>query len=102
MVENVWPNGYWYKVDYEGLHIIYSSCGRYGHHAKTCTHIPVPLPVETRVQKKKHLSWCFLNCKGLSTLCISYNSFIAYQKNAIAKEVEHISTNGPLLKKETM
>jgi hypothetical protein len=53
--------------------------------------------------KRKHIYHsALLNCKGLSTLCISYNSFIAYQKNAIAKEVEHISTNGPLLKKETM
>jgi hypothetical protein len=41
VVGKVWLNGYWYKVEYEGLHIICSSCGRYGHHARHCTHHPM-------------------------------------------------------------
>lgn len=31
VVGKVWLNHYWYKVSYEGLHIICSNCGCYGH-----------------------------------------------------------------------
>lgn len=40
VVGKVWVNGYWYKVSYEGLHIICSSCGCYGHLARNCTAPP--------------------------------------------------------------
>ncbi|XP_057426536.1 uncharacterized protein LOC130719965 [Lotus japonicus] len=29
--------GFWYKVEYEGLHIICSKCGCYGHRGRDCT-----------------------------------------------------------------
>lgn len=31
VVGKVWLNGHWYKVEYEGLHLICASCGCYGH-----------------------------------------------------------------------
>ncbi|XP_020235439.2 uncharacterized protein LOC109815203 [Cajanus cajan] len=30
-------NDHWYKVEYEGLHIICTHCGCYGHYARDCT-----------------------------------------------------------------
>ncbi|PNX93227.1 hypothetical protein L195_g016378 [Trifolium pratense] len=44
VVGKVWLKGYWYKVEYEGLHIICYSCGRYGHHARNCMHRPAQPP----------------------------------------------------------
>ncbi|MCI02300.1 hypothetical protein A2U01_0023332, partial [Trifolium medium] len=37
VVGKVNVNGHWYKVQYEGLHIICGSCGCYGHHTRDCT-----------------------------------------------------------------
>ncbi|KAI4324155.1 hypothetical protein L6164_023716 [Bauhinia variegata] len=42
VVGKVWLRGHWYKVEYEGLRIIYSSCGRYGHYSKNCIHVKRP------------------------------------------------------------
>lgn len=36
VIGKVWVNGHWYKVQYEGLHIICSSCGCYGHYTRNC------------------------------------------------------------------
>lgn len=36
VVGKVWVDGYWYKVSYEGLHIICSQCGCYGHLGRNC------------------------------------------------------------------
>lgn len=44
VVGKVWLNGYWYKVSYEGLHIICSNCGCYGHLGRNCKEPP---PVTT-------------------------------------------------------
>lgn len=40
VVGKVWLNGYWYKVAYEGLHIICSNCGCYGHLTRNCKEPP--------------------------------------------------------------
>lgn len=40
VVGKVWVNGYWYKVSYEDLHIICSSCGSYGHLGRNCKKLP--------------------------------------------------------------
>ncbi|PNX62864.1 hypothetical protein L195_g053212, partial [Trifolium pratense] len=53
VVGKVWLNGYWYKVEYEGLHIICSTCRRYGHHARNCTHKPVQPSTTTIIQPEK-------------------------------------------------
>lgn len=37
VVGKVWLKGHWYKVEYEGLHLICASCGCYGHLARSCT-----------------------------------------------------------------
>lgn len=34
IVGKVWLKGYWYKVEYKGLHSICTNCGYYGHLAK--------------------------------------------------------------------
>ncbi|KAG6789901.1 hypothetical protein POTOM_006033 [Populus tomentosa] len=35
-VGRIWIRDHWYKVEYEGLHIICSKCGCYGHFGKDC------------------------------------------------------------------
>lgn len=40
VVGKVWVDGYWYKVSYEGLHIICSNCGCYGHLGRNCKSPP--------------------------------------------------------------
>jgi hypothetical protein len=37
VVGKVNVNGHWYKVQYEGLHIICGNCGCYGHHTRDCS-----------------------------------------------------------------
>ncbi|GAU50505.1 hypothetical protein TSUD_409800 [Trifolium subterraneum] len=36
VVGKIWVNGHWYKVQYEGLHIICTNCGCYGHLGRNC------------------------------------------------------------------
>lgn len=36
VVGKVWLRGHWYKVQYEGLHLICAGCGCYGHLARNC------------------------------------------------------------------
>lgn len=36
VVGRVWLRNFWYKVEYEGLHRICSSCGCYGHLTREC------------------------------------------------------------------
>ena len=37
VVGKIWVNSHWYKVQYEGLHLICTSCGCYGHLGRNCT-----------------------------------------------------------------
>jgi hypothetical protein len=37
VVGKIWVNGHWYKVQYEGLHLICTNCGCYGHLGRNCT-----------------------------------------------------------------
>ncbi|XP_020238357.1 uncharacterized protein LOC109817506 [Cajanus cajan] len=37
-------NGVWYNVEYEGLHLLCSSCGCYGHVLRNCPHATRPEP----------------------------------------------------------
>lgn len=39
VVGKVWLQGYWYKVEYEGLRRIRALCGCYGHLARECKKI---------------------------------------------------------------
>lgn len=48
VVGKVWLNGFWYKVGYEGLHIICASCGCYGHLACNCRAVATPKPQEEK------------------------------------------------------
>lgn len=36
--------GVWYNVEYEGLHLLCSNCGCYGHLFRQCAGLPVPQP----------------------------------------------------------
>lgn len=37
VVGRIWLHGYWYKVEYERLHIICAYCGCYDYNARDCT-----------------------------------------------------------------
>jgi len=39
VVGKIWVNGHWYKVQYEGLHLICTGCGCYGHLGRNCTNM---------------------------------------------------------------
>ncbi|MCH82243.1 hypothetical protein A2U01_0003044, partial [Trifolium medium] len=51
VVGKIWVNGHWYKVQYEGLHIICTSCGCYGHVGRNCTQKPPVTATEPSVQQ---------------------------------------------------
>lgn len=36
VVGKIWVNGLWYKVQYEGIHLICINCGCYGHLGRNC------------------------------------------------------------------
>lgn len=40
VVAQIWVRGTWHKVAYEGLHILCSACGCYGHLTRNCTVLP--------------------------------------------------------------
>lgn len=40
VVGKVWLKGFWYKVEYEGLHRICATCGCFGHLARNCGNSP--------------------------------------------------------------
>jgi hypothetical protein len=40
VVGKIWVNGHWYKVQYEVLHLICTSCGCYGHLGRNCSSKP--------------------------------------------------------------
>jgi len=44
VVGKIWVNGHWYKVQYEGLHLICTNYGCYGHLGRNCTTTPPPQP----------------------------------------------------------
>lgn len=37
MIGRICVEGKWYRIEYEGLHIICSHCGCYGHHSCDCS-----------------------------------------------------------------
>lgn len=37
VIGKVWLRDHWYRVEYEGLHRICSTCGYYGHLTRECT-----------------------------------------------------------------
>ena len=47
VVGRVCVEGKWYTIEYEGLHIICSHCGCYGHHSRNCS-----LPKSESVQRQ--------------------------------------------------
>ncbi|XP_020208121.1 uncharacterized protein LOC109793062 [Cajanus cajan] len=38
VVGKVWFRNHWFKVEYEGLHLLCSKCGCYGHLSRACSH----------------------------------------------------------------
>src|ERR1044072_8970720 len=45
--------GTWYRVEYEGLHLLCSNCGCYGHLGRNCTK-PAVVPVQTTATSGKN------------------------------------------------
>ena len=39
--KRAWIQDHWHEVEFESLHLIYSSCHRYGHVARECTRLEV-------------------------------------------------------------
>ncbi|KAK2458256.1 zinc ion binding / nucleic acid binding protein [Trifolium repens] len=59
VVGKIWVSGHWYKVQYEGLHLVCTNCGCYGHLGRNCnrqnapitsTNIPTPTPTSGQPQ----------------------------------------------------
>jgi hypothetical protein len=50
VVGKIWVNGHWYKVQYEGLHLICTNCGCYGHLGRNCS----LNPATTETQQMNH------------------------------------------------
>nr|KYP70390.1 hypothetical protein KK1_009606 [Cajanus cajan] len=46
-------NGVWYNVEYEGLHLLCSSCGCYGHILRNCPHAARPVAKANGVGEKE-------------------------------------------------
>ncbi|XP_057418469.1 uncharacterized protein LOC130712667 [Lotus japonicus] len=44
VVGKVCLEGYWYKIEYEGLHVICTKCGCYEHRSRECNAMPVNVP----------------------------------------------------------
>jgi hypothetical protein len=51
VVGKIWVNGHWYKIQYEGLHLICTNCGCYGHLGRNCTTPPRTAPPEKPQQQ---------------------------------------------------
>jgi len=51
VVGKIWVNGHWYKVQYEGLHLICTNCGCYGHLGRNC---PATQIQKTSTQPTSH------------------------------------------------
>lgn len=47
VIGKVWMRNFWYKVEYEGLHRICSTCGCYGHLSRECRTEARPIVVHT-------------------------------------------------------
>lgn len=45
VVGKIWLRDHWYRVEYEGLHLICAKCGCYGHLARDCSS-PIPPPLQ--------------------------------------------------------
>lgn len=51
-VGRVWLRDHWYRVAYEGLHLLCNKCGCFGHIGRNCNHPPELLVVETKEVKE--------------------------------------------------
>jgi len=50
VVGKIWVNGHWYKVPYEGHHLICTNCSCYGHLGRNCLTSPTVSEVTTQPQ----------------------------------------------------
>lgn len=48
VVGKIWVNGHWYKIQYEGLHLICTNCSCYGHLGRNCSKPATTAPSETQ------------------------------------------------------
>lgn len=56
IVKKVWLNDYWYKGEYEELHIICSSCGRYMYHGISYMYMQRKSQSEMIIQLENHVN----------------------------------------------
>lgn len=56
VVGKICVKGTWYKVEYEGLHILCGKCGCYGHVTRNCSLKPPPEEQESGVTTTTHMA----------------------------------------------
>lgn len=86
-VGKVWLNGYWYKVAYEGLHIICSNCGCYGHLGRNCKAPPPPANPPCRNPQRNQLPRMLLRSPRTKRIIRIILSMRAHQIRRLEKSM---------------
>jgi hypothetical protein len=90
VVGKVWINGHWYKVQYEGLHIICAACGCYGHVTRNCTK---PTTTIEAVEKTPNQQEAIVNGTSAATARFPQQQQNASDATIITEQISGIRTN---------
>jgi hypothetical protein len=90
VVGKVWINGHWYKVQYEGLHIICAACGCYGHITRNCTK---PTTTIEAVEKTPNQQEAIVNGTSAATARFPQQQQNASDATIITEQISGIRTN---------
>jgi hypothetical protein len=90
VVGKVWINGHWYKVQYEGLHIICAACGCYGHVTRNCTK---PTTTIEAVEKTPNQQEAIVNGTSAATARFPQQQQNASDATIITEQISRIRTN---------
>lgn len=81
VIGKIWLWDHWYRVEYEGLHLICANCGCYGHMTRECSKNPTIPPLAVTPENQKETS------QTLSGDTVSHTS---------TQEVPPTSTGSPM------
>jgi hypothetical protein len=90
VVGKVWINGHWYKVQYEGLHIICATCGCYGHVTRNCTK---PSATNEAAEKTTTHQEAIVNGSPAATARVTQQQQNAPDATIIAEQISGIRIN---------